>query len=196
MQERIIKLIGEDNLQKIKKTKVCVVGLGGVGGYAVEALIRSGIENIVIVDYDTIDITNLNRQIITNTSNISKNKTDEFEKHIHLINPNCTIQKITTKITENNMKELFNTKFDYLIDACDDITIKELLIKICLNKNITMISSMGTGNKLNPEDLTFIDPSMGSGHTLVYAFDVLMQIYESVGYTRRDAARSIIENNI
>ena len=73
MQERIIKLIGEDNLQKIKKAKVCVVGLGGVGGYAVEALVRSGIENIVIVDYDTIDITNLNRQIITNTSNISKN---------------------------------------------------------------------------------------------------------------------------
>ena len=80
MNERIIKLIGEDNLNKIKTKTVCIVGLGGVGGYAVEGLVRSGIENFILVDYDKIDITNLNRQIITTNDNIDKYKTDETEK--------------------------------------------------------------------------------------------------------------------
>lgn len=80
MDERVEKLIGQENLNKIKKQVVAVIGLGGVGGYAVESLIRSGIENIILVDFDTIDITNLNRQIITNQKNINQYKTDETEK--------------------------------------------------------------------------------------------------------------------
>ena len=157
MDERIIKLIGVDNLNKIKKSKVCIVGLGGVGGYAVECLIRSGVENIIIVDYDIIDITNLNRQIITNTNNISKFKTDETEKRIKLINPNCNVTKINIKLDENNIDSLFKYEFDYLIDACDTIIVKELLITLCLEKNIKIISSMGTGNKMNPNELTIMD---------------------------------------
>lgn len=157
MYERIIKLIGEDNLNKIKKTTVCVVGLGGVGGYAVEGLVRSGIGKLILVDYDKVDITNLNRQIIANQNNINYYKTDIAEKRIKEINPNCEIIKINIKLDENNINNLFRYKFNYLIDACDTITVKEELIKNCLNKNIGIISSMGTGNKMNPSDLEVID---------------------------------------
>lgn len=157
MFERVEKLIGKDNLNKIKEKRVVVVGLGGVGGYAVEALIRSGIEHIILVDYDTIDITNLNRQIITNQNNINNFKTDEANKRIKKINPNVEVIKYTKKLELDNVEELFNFKFEYLIDACDTIPIKQELIRKCLENNITFISSMGTGNKLNPEDLEITD---------------------------------------
>ncbi len=157
MFERIEKLIGKENLNKIKKSKVAVIGLGGVGGYATEALIRSGIENIIIVDYDSIDITNLNRQLITTNNNIDKYKTDEMEKRILSINNNCKVTKINMKLDLTNIDKLFEYKFDYLIDCCDTVEVKQELIKRCLNNNISIISSMGTGNKLNPLDLEIID---------------------------------------
>ena len=157
MFERIEKLIGKDNLNKIKKSTVAVIGLGGVGGYAVSSLIRSGIENIIIVDFDKIDITNLNRQLITNINNIGNYKTDEMEKYILSINNNCKVTKLNIQIDLSNIDKLFEYKFDYLIDCCDTIEVKEELIKRCLDKNITIISSMGMGNKLNPLDLEVID---------------------------------------
>lgn len=157
MFERIEKLIGKDNLDKIKVSTVAVIGLGGVGGYAVTSLIRSGIENVIIVDYDKIDITNLNRQLITNMNNIGELKTDVMEKYILSINDNCNIIKLDMKLDLSNIDKLFEYKFDYLIDCCDTIDVKEYLIKKCLDNNITIISSMGTGNKLNPMDLEVID---------------------------------------
>jgi len=157
MYDRIIKLIGESNLEKIKNTKVAVIGLGGVGGYAVECLIRSGIENIIIVDYDTIDITNLNRQIISNQKHLGYFKVDEMERRILNINPNCKITKIYNKLSLDNLDELFEYPFDYLIDACDTIKVKQELIKSCLEKEIKIISCMGTGNKLEPNKLEIID---------------------------------------
>lgn len=157
MFDRIIKLIGEDNLNKIRSKTVCIVGLGGVGGYAVEGLVRSGIESFILVDYDKVDITNLNRQIISSINNISENKTDEMEKRILSINPNSKIVKLNLCLDIDNMDELFKYSFDYLIDACDTIVVKEELIKYCLDNNIGIISSMGTGNKLNPLELEIID---------------------------------------
>lgn len=157
MFDRVIRLIGEENLVKIQNTTVAVVGLGGVGGYAVEALVRSGVGNLILVDYDTIDITNLNRQIITSLENISCNKVDEWERRIQQINPNCEVKTIKLKLNLDNMEELFQYSFDYLIDACDTILVKEELIKRCLEKKIEFISSMGTGNKLNPMELKITD---------------------------------------
>ena len=157
MFERVEKLIGIESLNKIKNQVVAVIGLGGVGGYAVESLIRSGIENIILVDFDTIDITNLNRQIIANQNNITHYKTDEMEKRILSINPNCKVKKITKKLELDNIEELFQNKIDYLIDACDTIVIKQELIKRCLEEKITFISSMGTGNKLEPSKLEVAD---------------------------------------
>ena len=157
MEERIIKLIGENNFKKIKTSSVCIVGLGGVGGYAVEGLVRSGIGKLILVDYDKIDVTNLNRQIITNQKNINCYKTDEAEKRIKDINPNCEVIKLNIKLDENNIKDLFQYEFNYLIDACDTIIVKELLIKLCLQNKIKIISSMGTGNKIHPEMLEIIE---------------------------------------
>ena len=159
MFERVVKLIGEENLKKIKSKKVMVVGLGGVGGYAVEGLIRSGIENIVVVDYDTIDISNLNRQIITTRNNIGKLKVDEVKKRILSINPNVTVEEVKIKLNENNINILFEYKPDYIVDCCDTLAVKQELIKECLKKNIKFISSMGTGNKIKPTLLEVIDLS-------------------------------------
>jgi len=157
MFDRITKLIGENNLKKIKDTSVCVIGLGGVGGYAIEALIRSGIQNITIIDYDKIDITNLNRQLITNQNNLGNKKTSEIELRIKSINPNCKVNIIDEFITKDNIDIIFNNKIDYLIDACDTVSTKELLIKECINRNIKIISCMGTGNKLDPTKLEITD---------------------------------------
>lgn len=157
MEDRIIKLIGKDNYQKIQNTTIAVIGLGGVGGYAVEALIRSGITNIIIVDYDNIDITNINRQLIVTTSNINKPKTKEWIKRIQSINPNTNIIELNLKLDLSNIDKLFTLKFEYLIDAIDDITIKQEIIKRCLLSNIPIISSMGTGNKLDPTKLEISD---------------------------------------
>jgi len=157
MFEREIKLIGIDNYNKIKAKTVAVIGVGGVGGYAVEALVRAGIENLIIVDYDIVDITNLNRQIIALQENIGIPKTYVIKDRIKSINPNCNITIINKELDENNVVELFNYKIDYLIDACDTVKVKEQLILECIKRNIKQISSMGTGNKLNPELLKITD---------------------------------------
>ena len=162
MVERIVKFIGEEDYQKIRGTCVAVVGLGGVGGYAVESLVRSGIGELILVDYDIIDITNLNRQIITTWENISCNKTDEWKKRIQEINPNCKVTLLNLKLDIGNIGDLFQYSFDYLIDACDTIAVKEELIRNCLELNIKIISSMGTGNKLEPSQLEITDISKTS----------------------------------
>lgn len=157
MFDRIEKLIGRDNLERINNITVAVVGIGGVGGYAVEGLIRSGIQSIILVDYDTIEISNLNRQIISDQKHIGYFKVDEMERRILNINPECKVIKIYDKLTPENIDVLFKYSFDYLIDACDTMNVKMELIRECLNKDIEIISSMGTGNKLNPGMLETTD---------------------------------------
>ena len=157
MYDRIISLIGNDNLNKIKNTTVLVVGLGGVGGYATEALVRSGIENIILIDYDKIDISNLNRQIITNNNNINNNKTEEMQKRIISINPECNVTFHNIFLNKDTINILDNYHIDYIIDACDTVNTKKLLIDYCTNKDIKLIASMGTANKLDPTKLTITD---------------------------------------
>lgn len=157
MFDRLELLIGKDSLEEIKKKHIVVLGLGGVGGYAVESLIRSGIENITIIDNDIIDITNLNRQIIATNDNIGNLKTDEFEKRILSINKNVKIKKVNQFITQENIDSIFNEKIDYFIDACDTIKTKELIISKCIEKSIKSITCLGTGKRLNPEKLKICD---------------------------------------
>lgn len=157
MFDRLEKLIGKENIELLHSKTVLVIGLGGVGGMAVETLIRNGIENIILVDNDIVDITNKNRQIIATDLTINKLKTDVFEERIKIINKNVNIIKINYFITKNNVDSLFEYKFDYLIDACDTISTKILLIEKCLEKNIKFISSMGTGNKFDITKLKIID---------------------------------------
>lgn len=154
---RLEALVGINNLEKIKNLTVLIIGLGGVGGYALESIVRSGIKKIIIVDNDDIDITNLNRQIISLHSNINKSKVDEFEKRILDINTNIEIKKINKFINNENINILFEEKIDYLIDACDTIETKKAIIRECIKRKIKFISCMGTGKRLDPTKLEIID---------------------------------------
>ncbi len=151
MFDREIKLIGEDSFHKIQNATVAIVGLGGVGGYTLEALVRSGVGTIVICDNDKVDITNLNRQILTNINNIGNKKVDVAKERALLINPNIKIITLDLYLDHTNMSELFSYHIDYLVDACDSINTKKSLIKECISRNIKIISCMGTGNKRHPE---------------------------------------------
>ena len=162
MFDRTISLIGKDNYLKIKNANILIIGLGGVGGYALEALVRSGIENITIVDYDKIDITNLNRQIISTSNNIGNLKTEEWKKRILSINNNVNVKIINEKIGENNINILFEEQYDFIIDACDTMIVKKLLIKYSYEKNINLITVCGMGRKLNPKMVEVIPLSKTS----------------------------------
>jgi tRNA A37 threonylcarbamoyladenosine dehydratase len=155
--ERVKSLVGNDCLNKIKKTAVLVVGLGGVGGYATESLIRSGISNIILIDYDKVDITNLNRQIITNQKNIGKSKVDVMKERILSINPKCNVIVHNIFLDKDNMNILDQYKIDYIVDACDSVPTKKLLIDYALDKDIKLIASMGTANKIDPTKLDIMD---------------------------------------
>ncbi len=157
MFQRCIDLVGVNNFDKIKNASVLVVGLGGVGGTTVEALIRSGIHNIIIMDYDTIEESNLNRQIITDKNNIGNKKVIECEKRIKSINPKCNIISLDMFLDRDNISILDKYKIDYIIDCCDTVNTKKLLIDYSIDKNIKLISSMGTANKLDPSKLSICD---------------------------------------
>lgn len=150
MFDRTISLIGKEKYHKLQKSNILVLGIGGVGGYAIETLIRSGIENITLVDFDKIDKSNINRQLIALTENIGKNKSEEWKKRILNINPNVKVNIINEKINSDNINILFNEKFDFIIDACDTVVVKKLLIKECKKREINLITVCGMGKKLNP----------------------------------------------
>ena len=152
--DRIINLIDKTKFDKLKNTKVLLVGCGGVGGYSLETLVRSGIENIDIIDFDKIDITNLNRQIITNLSNINMLKVEEAKKRALSINEKVIINTYPTFLDKDNIKEILSNNYDYIIDACDSISTK---IELILNKeiyNYKLISCMGTAKKIDPTKLS------------------------------------------
>lgn len=157
MFDRLLKLISKEELEMLGKVNVLLVGVGGVGGYALESMVRIGFKNITIIDNDTVDLTNLNRQIISLHSNIGLLKVDVAEKRALDINPNINLKKIDTFITKDNIDTIFNEKYDYIIDACDTVTTKVELIKKAQEKNIKIISIMGTGNRLNPTMLEITD---------------------------------------
>lgn len=149
-------LIGKTNLEKITNAKVLIIGVGGVGGYTVESLVRSGVGHIYIADYDLVDETNLNRQIIALQSTIGKYKVDVMRERIKDINPNCEVTTIKDFIDENNVETLIKN-VDFVVDACDTVTTKLSIIQTCKKLNVPFISCMGTGNKMDPSKLQIID---------------------------------------
>ena len=153
MFERLEKIIGKEEVKKLNKKTIAIIGVGGVGGYVVETLVRNGIQNIIIVDKDVVDITNKNRQIIADDNTIGKSKVDVFEDRIKSINKKCNVIKLNMFLNEENKKELFKYKIDYLVDACDTVKTKIMLIRECLDRNIKIISSMGTAKKMDPKKL-------------------------------------------
>ncbi len=148
MQERLIWLL-EDKLNIIKNKTILIIGLGGVGSYALETLARTYFNKLIIVDNDKIDISNLNRQLMTNIDNVGLYKTDVWFDRIKKINPECDVIKITEFITKDNLNLLFKYKVDYVIDACDTLEAKKEIIKYCLKNKIKFISSMGMANRID-----------------------------------------------
>jgi tRNA A37 threonylcarbamoyladenosine dehydratase len=157
MFEREIVLIGEENFKKIKSSHVAVFGIGGVGSYVVEALARAGVGKITIVDFDVIELSNLNRQVHTHINNIEKLKVDEMEKRVKLINPDIEVVSINKMYDKDSHDEIFNEEWDYIVDAIDLIISKILLIKKANEFGIKIIASMGTANKIDPSKFRIDD---------------------------------------
>lgn len=155
-------LIGLDNMNKLKNSKVIVFGVGGVGGYVIEALTRCGLKQIDIVDFDKVSITNLNRQIIALHSTIGKLKIDVMKERMLDINPDIIVNSYPLYLDNTNIETFNLSQYDYVIDAIDSVTSKLLLIEYCHLNNINIISSMGTGNKLDPSLFKISDISKTS----------------------------------
>lgn len=150
-------LIGKENLEKLKQCRVAIFGIGGVGSYVAEGLVRAGVYKFILIDNDKIDITNINRQIHATHKTIGEYKVEEMKKRMQEINPNAEIKIIKEFVTENNIEEILNKKIDYIIDAIDTVKSKLEIIKKAKQKNIPIISSMGTANKLDPTKLEITD---------------------------------------
>ncbi|QMV43847.1 tRNA threonylcarbamoyladenosine dehydratase [Cohnella cholangitidis] len=151
--------IGPEGLEVLKGSTVAVLGIGGVGGIAAEALARSGIGRIVLIDKDVVDITNINRQIHALTTTVGQPKADLMRDRIKLINPECDVISLRMFYTEETYEELFKYPLDYVIDASDTISYKIHLIKQCLERKIPIISSMGAANKTDPTRFQVADIS-------------------------------------
>lgn len=143
-------LIGKEGIEKLKKAKVAIFGIGGVGSFVAEGLARAGVEKFVLVDNDQISITNLNRQIIATTKTIGKNKVDVMKERMLEINPNAQVEKYQEFYMPNSKTEIITKDLTYVADCVDTVTAKIEIIMQSKNLGIPVISSMGTGNKLDP----------------------------------------------
>ena len=150
-------LIGEEGVYKLQNSHVAVFGIGGVGGYTVEALARSGIGAIDLIDNDVFSLSNLNRQIYATHSTIGKYKVDAAKERISDINPECKVKTYKTFLTPETSSEFDFSEYNYVVDAIDNVTGKIELVMKCRKTGTPIISSMGTGNKLHPEMLEISD---------------------------------------
>lgn len=150
-------LIGYAGMEKLHNAKVAVFGVGGVGGYVVEALVRSGVGYIDIIDNDVVSETNINRQIVALNSTIGRYKVDVAEERIKDINPECRVTKYKTFFTPENSSDFDFSKYDYVVDAIDTVTGKIELVMKCDASKTPVISSMGAGNKMHPERFEIAD---------------------------------------
>lgn len=148
--DRTAILIGENALNRIRKAKIFIAGVGGVGGYVAEALVRAGVGCVGLCDYDLIDTTNINRQVYALTDTVGQLKIDVAAERIKKINPEAQIRLYPFKIDADTIATLPIEEYDYIADAIDDVKAKVLLIKRSIQYGIPIISAMGTGNKLDP----------------------------------------------
>ena len=150
MEFQRLEILLADKLNDLRKLKVLILGVGGVGGSAAIALARMGINNIVLVDYDKVDITNINRQVVAYHSTIGKLKVDVLKDLILDINPDCKVITYPIFYNEDNKDIIFKDKYDYILDCCDVVKSKEIIIRESVKRNINIISSMGAGFKFEP----------------------------------------------
>ena len=143
-------LLGKENMENLSKARVAVFGIGGVGGYTVEALVRSGVGAIDLIDDDKVCLTNLNRQIIATRKTVGKYKVDVMKERILDINPDCKVEVHKCFYLPETKDEFDFSRYDYIVDAVDTVTAKVQLVMEAKEKQVPIISSMGAGNKLDP----------------------------------------------
>lgn len=157
MYQRTRSLIGDAAMARLRKARVAVFGLGGVGGFCVEALARAGVGSLILVDFDKVDITNLNRQIIALQSTVGMEKTRLFRERIGDIDPDTEVKIHTLKATPENIGSFELEHCDYVVDAVDDVAAKAAIAEEAVRAGVPVISSMGTGNKLDPQRFRIAD---------------------------------------
>lgn len=150
-------LVGDRAMNRLAQSRVAVFGMGGVGGYVVEALVRSGIGAIDLIDHDQVSLSNLNRQIIATRDSVGRDKVEVMQERIHSINPDCTVRAHQCFYLPETRDEFDFTEYSYVVDAIDTVTGKIQLILQAQETGIPIISSMGTGNKLNPAEFQVAD---------------------------------------
>ncbi|EFN01338.1 tRNA cyclic N6-threonylcarbamoyladenosine(37) synthase TcdA [Actinobacillus pleuropneumoniae] len=153
------RLYTPEGLAKLRQAHICVIGIGGVGSWAVEALARSGIGKITMIDMDDICVTNINRQIHAMTGTIAQLKTEAMKERIERINPECVVEIIDDFITPENIPEYLNRGYDYVIDAIDSVKTKAALIAYCKRNKIKMITTGGAGGQTDPTQIQITDLS-------------------------------------
>lgn len=152
-------LLGPEKLEKLLKSSVCIAGLGGVGGYAFEAIVRAGVGTVHIIDFDTVDISNCNRQILALDSTLGMPKVDVASRRAKDINPDVIIHKNNSKITPDNVGKIIESSIDFVIDAIDDVAAKTAMIEFLYTSNIPFISCMGAARAFDPLSLRITDIS-------------------------------------
>ncbi len=158
-RERTKLLIGNENLEKLNKSRILICGLGGVGGAAAEQLVRAGIGNLCIVDDDTISETNINRQIIATHNNIGTLKTEALKERLLSINPKLNLSIRNEFLKEEKLEQTLLEGWDFVVDAIDTLSPKLKLIRVCYENNIPLVSSMGSGGKTDPTSIKITDIS-------------------------------------
>ena len=155
--DRTKRLLGADAMEKLKNAHVAVFGIGGVGGHAVDALARSGIGAITIVDSDEVAVSNINRQLIATTKSVGRKKVQVMKEHLLEINPDIRVEVHDCFFLPETEAQFDFYQYDYVIDAVDTVTAKLALVEACEKANTPIISSMGAGNKLNPAAFEVVD---------------------------------------
>lgn len=148
--DRTQRLLGADAMEKLKKAHVAVFGIGGVGGHAIEAIVRSGVGTVTIVDSDEVAVSNINRQLIATTRTVGRKKVDVMKEHLLDINPEIQVNSHCCFFLPETREDFDFSKYDYVIDAVDTVTAKLALVEACKEAGVPIISSMGAGNKLDP----------------------------------------------
>lgn len=155
---RTRRLLGDDRFRRLQQASVLVVGVGGVGGYAAEMLVRTGIGQLTLIDADNVAESNINRQLIATVSTIGQPKVELFAQRFHDINPDSKIHSIKDFLSSENIHDVFNAgSFDFVVDAIDTVAPKVALIEHCLNNKIPIISSMGAGGRIDPTRIGYFD---------------------------------------
>ena len=196
---RLEMVIGKENIEKLKNSHVAVFGLGGVGSYACEAVTRSGVGTITIVDKDVVSSSNVNRQLIAFSDNVGELKTSVMKERMLRINPDANVIERPVFFLQDTADEFDFREYDYVIDAIDNITAKLLLISMCKEAGTPVISSMGTGNKLDPSRFEVADIYSTSVCPLakVMRRELKKRGIDSlkVVYSREEPLKNVIEEN-